>query len=94
MSAALAIIRVIDGLNRRLGIIAIYLVLFSALVSAFNAAFRYSTGALMWLERHVGGGVFGWMIDVYRQNSNVLSESQWYMFAGMVMLGGAWTLES
>ncbi len=93
MSAALAIIRVIDGLNRRLGIIAIYLVLFSALVSAFNAAFRYSTGALMWLERHVGGGVFGWMIDVYRQNSNVLSESQWYMFAGMVMLGGAWTLK-
>ncbi len=26
-------------------------------------------------------------------NSNTLSEAQWYMFAGMVMLGGAWTLK-
>jgi TRAP-type mannitol/chloroaromatic compound transport system permease small subunit len=47
----------------------------------------------MWLERHVGGGFFGGIIDLYRQNSNTLSESQWYMFAGMVMLGGAWTLK-
>ena len=85
--------RAIDELNRRIGIVAIYLVLFAALVSAFNAIFRYSTNGIMWLERHVGGGVFGGIIDIYRQNSNTLSESQWYMFAGMVMLGGAWTLK-
>ncbi|MFI0848813.1 TRAP transporter small permease subunit [Mesorhizobium sp. IMUNJ 23232] len=93
MEAALAITRVIDELNRRIGIIAIYLVLFASLVSAFNAVFRYSTNGLIWLEHSVGGGVFGGIIDLYRQNSNALTELQWYMFAGMVMLGGAWTLK-
>jgi len=93
VEAALAITRVIDELNRRIGIIAIYLVLFASLVSAFNAVFRYSTNGLIWLEHSVGGGVFGGIIDLYRQNSNALTELQWYMFAGMVMLGGAWTLK-
>ena len=93
MEPALAVTRAIDELNRRIGIVAIYLVLFASLVSAFNAIFRYSTNGIMWLERHVGGGFFGGIIDIYRQNSNTLSESQWYMFAGMVMLGGAWTLK-
>jgi TRAP-type mannitol/chloroaromatic compound transport system permease small subunit len=90
---ALAITRVIDELNRRIGIIAIYLVLFASLVSALNAMFRYSTGGLIWLEHVLGGGVFGGLIDLYRENSNTLSEAQWYMFAGIVMLGGAWTLK-
>ena len=93
MEPALAVTRVIDELNRRIGIVAIYLVLFASLVSAFNAIFRYSTNGIMWLERYVGGGFFGGIIDIYRQNSNTLSEAQWYMFAGMVMLGGAWTLK-
>ena len=93
MEPALAVTRAIDELNRRIGIVAIYLVLFASLVSAFNAIFRYSTNGIMWLERHVGGGFFGGIIDIYRQNSNTLSESQWYMFAGMVMLGAAWTLK-
>jgi TRAP-type mannitol/chloroaromatic compound transport system permease small subunit len=93
MGAALAVTRVIDGLNRRIGIIAIYLVLFASLVSAFNALFRYSTGGLLWLERYFGGGFFGAVVRFYGHNSNTLSEAQWYMFAGMVMLGGAWTLK-
>ncbi len=93
LNLALAITRVIDELSRRVGIIAIYLVLFASLVSAFNAIFRYSTNGIMWLERYFGGGFFGGIIDLYRQNSNTLSESQWYMFAAMVMLGGAWTLK-
>jgi TRAP-type mannitol/chloroaromatic compound transport system permease small subunit len=93
LQPALAVTRVIDELNRRIGIIAIYLVLFASLVSAFNAIFRYSTGAILWLDRQVGGGIFGGMIDIYRHNSNTLSEAQWYMFAGIVMLGGAWTLK-
>lgn len=93
MQAALAFTRVVDELNRRIGIVAIYLVLFASLVSAFNAIFRYSTNGLIWLEHYFGGGVFGGVIDLYRQNSNTLSEAQWYMFAGMVMLGGAWTLK-
>lgn len=93
MHIALAITRVIDEINRRIGIIAIYLVLFASLVSAFNAIFRYSTGGILWMEREFGGGIFGGILDIYRQNSNTLSELQWYMFTGMVMLGGAWTLK-
>lgn len=93
MAAALAVTRVIDELNRRIGIIAIYLVLFASLLSAFNALFRYSTNGLLWLERYFGGGFFGGIVRLYGNNSNTLSEAQWYMFAGMVMLGGAWTLK-
>ena len=73
MQPVLAVTRVIDELNRRIGIIAVYLVLFASLVSAFNAIFRYSTGAILWLDRQVGGGLFGAMIDIYRHNSNTLS---------------------
>jgi TRAP-type mannitol/chloroaromatic compound transport system permease small subunit len=90
---ALAFTRVIDEISRRVGIVAIYLVLASSMVSAFNALFRYSTNGLMWLEKETRTGIFGWMIDIYRENSNTLSESQWYMFAGIVMLGASWTLK-
>lgn len=93
MGLALAFTRVIDEISRRVGIVAIYLVLASSMVSAFNALFRYSTNGLMWLEQETRTGIFGWMIDIYRENSNTLSESQWYMFAGMVMLGASWTLK-
>lgn len=94
MHWALRITGTIDELNRRVSIIAIYLVLFSSMVAAFNAIFRYSTGTILWLERTFGGtGFFGSVLDLYRNNSNTLSEAQWYMFAGMVMLGGAWTLK-
>ena len=93
MEPALAITRVIDELNRRIGIVAIYLVLFASLVSAFNAIFRYSTGAMFWLDRYFGGGFFGRIVKIYGENSNTLTEAQWYMFAGIVMLGGAWTLK-
>lgn len=94
MQLALRITAVIDGLSRRVGIIAIYLVLICSLISAFNAIFRYSTDGLLWLERNYGGAqIFGGMLDLYRNNSNTLSEMQWYMFAGMVLLGGPWTLK-
>lgn len=93
MGLALAITHVIDEISRRVGIVAIHLVLASSMVSAFNALFRYSTNGLMWLERETRTGIFGWMIDIYRENSNTLSESQWYMFAGIVMLGASWTLK-
>ncbi|WP_411035216.1 TRAP transporter small permease subunit [Shinella sp. BYT-45] len=94
MALALRITGVIDELSRRVGVIAIWLVLFSSMVAAFNAVFRYSTDTILWLERNVGGvGFFEFILNLYRNNSNTLSESQWYMFAGMVMLGGAWTLK-
>ena len=67
--------------------------LFASLVSAFNALFRYSTNGIIWLERVCRRRLLRRHLDIYRQNSNALSESHWYMFAGMVMLGGAWTLK-
>ena len=93
VSIALRITRVIDEISRRVGLVAVWLVLFSALTSAFNAIFRYSVGAMISVERSIGGGVFGGLVSLYTNYSNVLSESVWYMFGGMVMLGGAWTLK-
>ncbi|PZO74583.1 MAG: C4-dicarboxylate ABC transporter permease [Mesorhizobium amorphae] len=93
MQPALAVTRLIDGLNRRVAIVAVVMVLLSSMVSAFNALFRYSTDFLLRLDRDMGTTLFTGMLDLYRNNSNTLSESQWYMFAAMVMLGGAWTLK-
>lgn len=93
MEKALAVTRVIDEISRRFSIVAIYLVLISSLVSAFNALFRYSTDGMLWLEKETGFSLFGAIVRFYGNNSNTLSESQWYMLAGIVMLGGAWTLK-
>ncbi len=93
MSAFLKLTYHIDALSRRVGCIAIYLVLFSSLVSAFNALARYSTGAFYWLDAQLGTAVFGRLVNFYGANSNALLEAQWYMFAGIVMLGGPWTLK-
>ena len=93
MALALRMTRIIDEISRLFGLIAIVMVFTSAMVSAFNALFRYSTGAMLWFERTYGGGIFGWLLGLYGRNSNALSESVWYMFAGMVMLGGAWALK-
>src|SRR5687768_2050014 len=87
VKAALRLTRIIDELSRIIGLAAAWLVLFSALVSAFNALFRYSISGMIWLERSVGGGVFGGLVRFYTQYASGLSESIWYMFAGMVMLG-------
>jgi TRAP-type mannitol/chloroaromatic compound transport system permease small subunit len=89
----LRVTRIIDEISRTVGLVAVWLVLFSAFVSAFNAVFRYSIGGMISLERSIGGGFFGGLVGFYTQYSNVFSESVWYMFGGMVMLGGAWTLK-
>jgi len=94
MRAFLALSRAIDAFSRMVGVFATYLVLFAALVSAFNAFARYSINSIIRLERELsfGGGSLSWLLDLYRQNSNTLAEAQWYMFAGMVMFGAAHTL--
>ncbi len=93
MEPAIAVTRVIDELNRRIGIVAIYMVLLSSLICAINAILRYSTNGLLWLEQYMGGGFVGGFVSWYGRYSNTFSEAQWYMFAAMVMLGGAWTLK-
>ena len=61
----------IDAINEKFGVIANYLVLFAALISAGNAFSRY----------------------LFSESSNGWLEIQWYMFAGMVLLGGPYTLK-
>ena len=71
MQTLIAISRGIDWINDRLGRLANWLVLLACLVSAGNAALRYSLS----------------------MGSNAWLEIQWYFFAGMVMLGAAYTLQ-
>ena len=65
MSACLVFVRCVDWLNRRVSLLAIWLVLLACLGSALNAGVRYTFGvsSIGWLAR------------------------QWYLFAGIVMLG-------
>ena len=49
---------------------------------------------MIWLDRNYGGGgIFAGFLGFYGRHSNAFLEGQWYMFAGMVMLGAAWTLK-
>ncbi|HUR43982.1 MAG TPA: TRAP transporter small permease subunit [Aestuariivirga sp.] len=94
MAALLALSRAIDEIGRRTSTIATWLVLLAALVSAFNAFFRYSISSIILLDsklRMFGGGL-GVLFNLYRDNSNSLRDVQLIMFAGMVMLGTSWTL--
>ena len=94
MAALLAFSRSIDHVSRVTGIVATWLVLLASLVSAFNALFRYSISSIIWLdtELRVFGGGLGFLLDLYRDNSNTLRDVQLVMFAAMVMLGASWTL--
>lgn len=94
MAFLLAISRAIDAISRRVGVVATWLVLVAALVSAFNALARYSIGTVLYLDHKAGifGGGLLWLFDLYRDNSNTMSDLQLAMFAGMVMLGAPWTL--
>jgi len=67
----LSLSRGIDWLNTQLAVVANWLVLLAAVISAGNAASRY----------------------VFSESSNGWLEIQWYMFAGMVLLGGPYTLK-
>ena len=95
MAALLGLSRVIDEIGRWTAIVATWLVLFAALVSAFNALFRYSIGTIIYLDAklRVFGGGLGFLFNLYRDNSNSLRDVQLIMFAGMVMLGASWTLK-
>lgn len=94
LAGLLTISRAIDAFNQKFGIVANYLVLFAALLSAANAGFRYGINALIQLSRdyHFLSGIQT-LVHWYGNNSNAFLEMQWYMFAAMVMFGAAWTLK-
>ena len=71
MKSLLAISRGIDWFNTQFAVVANWLVLLAALISAGNAGSRY----------------------LFSESSNGWLEIQWYMFAGMVLLGGPYTLK-
>jgi TRAP-type mannitol/chloroaromatic compound transport system permease small subunit len=71
LKALLKLSSAIDTLNAKFSVIANWLVLLSALISAGNAFSRY----------------------LFSESSNGWLEIQWYMFAGMVLLGGPYTLK-
>jgi TRAP-type mannitol/chloroaromatic compound transport system permease small subunit len=93
VALALRITGAIDAISRWIGLVAVWLVLFCALITALNAVLRYSSGALLWLSQKLGLTLLGDLYSLYATNSNVLSDTTWYMFAGIVMLGGAWALK-
>lgn len=94
LNAFLKLSRIIDRINDQFGTIANFLVLFACLVSAANAAIRYGLNGLLYLSHNVP--FFGALqpgLTWYGNNANALLEAQWYMFAGMVLLGAPFTLK-
>jgi TRAP-type mannitol/chloroaromatic compound transport system permease small subunit len=67
----LTLSRGIDWFNTQLAVVANWLVLLAAVISAANAGSRY----------------------LFSESSNGWLEIQWYMFAGMVLLGAPYTLK-
>ena len=70
MKSLLHVSKLIDSLNDRFAILAIWAVLLSCLISALNAIVRYA----------------------FNYSSNGFLEIQWYLFAGIVMLGASQVL--
>ena len=77
MGALLAISRWHRRCQQICGLVAIWLVLLAALVSAFNAIFRYSISTILYLDTklRVFGGGLGFLFDLYRDNSNSLRDA-------------------
>lgn len=95
MQHLLGLSRVIDSGSRAFGVVANWLVLFAALVCALDAVLRYGISGIVYMANAGGSSSGGlqWLFDIYRTNSNTLRDLQLVMFAGMVMLGAAWTLK-
>ena len=94
MHALLWISRAIDAVGAKFAVIANVLVLFAALVSAFNALVRYGLNALLQIGRdYETFGVLDAFLHWYGNNSNSFLEAQWYMFAAIVLLGASYTLK-
>jgi TRAP-type mannitol/chloroaromatic compound transport system permease small subunit len=95
MQGLLSFARGIDKITKVFSLVAIWFVLLAALLSAINAFVRYGLNAFLDLGKSYP--TFAKTLDgiarVYSDNSNGFLEAQWYMFAGMVLFGAAWTLK-
>jgi TRAP-type mannitol/chloroaromatic compound transport system permease small subunit len=95
MHGLLGLARGIDRITKAFSLVAIWLILLSALLSAANAFVRYGLTEFIELSRRFPA--FSSSMDgisrAYSDNSNGFLEAQWYMFAGSMLLGAAWTLK-
>lgn len=90
----LGISRAIDTFNRWVSRLAVWFVLLAALLSAANAFFRYGIVEIFELaKRYESLSFLRSVLDAYGSNSNAFLEAQWYMFAGIALLGAAYTLK-
>jgi TRAP-type mannitol/chloroaromatic compound transport system permease small subunit len=71
MSLLLALARLIDAINEKIGLTVSWALLVAVLICAGNAIIRYS----------------------FNMSSNAWLEIQWYLFAAMFLLAGAYTLK-
>lgn len=93
MPALMVVARSIDRISKVFGILANWMVLFAALACALDALMRYSISGILLANKKLGGNELLWLFDFYKDNSNTLRDIQLLFFAGMVMLGSAWTLK-
>jgi TRAP-type mannitol/chloroaromatic compound transport system permease small subunit len=94
LDALLKLSRGIDRINEKFGTIATYFVLFACLLSAANAAIRYGLDGLLRLSHAAPElGFIQHLLTWYGSNANAFLEGQWYLFAGIVLLGGPFTLK-
>jgi TRAP-type mannitol/chloroaromatic compound transport system permease small subunit len=95
MQGLLSLARGIDKISKAFSLVAIWLVLLASLLSAINAFVRYGLNAFLGLGKsypNLAKSLDG-IARAYSDNSNGFLEGQWYMFAGMVLFGAAWTLK-
>jgi TRAP-type mannitol/chloroaromatic compound transport system permease small subunit len=95
MQALLGLSRGIDRITKVFSLAAIWCVLLAALLSSANAFVRYGLNAFIDIGKKYPAfaGSLDRIARAYSDNSNGFLEAQWYMFAGMVLLGAAWTLK-
>lgn len=96
----LPVAKAIDVVGDKFAVLADWLVLLACLVSAGNAIFRYLLTPVLavlndpaWANFHGVLGLLKPIIDWYGKNANGFLELQWYMFAGMVLLGASYTMK-
>ena len=91
---AIGLSRAIDEFGRRLSRIAVWLVLFAALLSAFNAFFRYFINEIIVLaHRYQQFGLLPGSARLVRQQLQRLSRSAMVHVRRMAMFGAAYTLK-
>jgi TRAP-type mannitol/chloroaromatic compound transport system permease small subunit len=95
MQAALAFTRFVDEFNRRVAVIAIWLVLIVSMVGAVNALITLDIQDLMAFSRQYSwiDSTLGAFLRWYGRYANVFIEIQIYMFCALVMLGAPWVLK-